>query len=312
MLRDRSSLRLASYAIPIAYFNARRTGRDSFCSLEWGSARGCRSELSFRGEGTDAKLVAVSLSTGGSESGDVHVYDVASGREKPGVVKRVNGGTAGGSVAWDKAGAGLYYTRYPREGERPPADVDFFQQVWFHSLAGGEDRYELGKDFPRIAESELETSDDGRFVLAEVQNGDGGEVEHHLLADGKWGRVTSFADKVVHASFARDGSLLLLSRSGAPRGKILRLRPGERSMAKAETVARGGGRHPALRRHRHAHLRGVSGRWPLRAPLVQGQGVRRGAAPPGVVGARSGRLRRRRAPLLQPELHPAGRLVQIQ
>src|SRR5262249_37506105 len=49
----------------------------------------------------DGRRVAVSLSTGGSEAGDVHVYDVAAGKEISDVVPRVNGGTAGGSLAWD-------------------------------------------------------------------------------------------------------------------------------------------------------------------------------------------------------------------
>jgi prolyl oligopeptidase len=44
----------------------------------------------------DGRLVAVSLSEGGSEAGAVHVYEVASGRKLPDVIPRVNGGTAGG------------------------------------------------------------------------------------------------------------------------------------------------------------------------------------------------------------------------
>ena len=71
----------------------------------------------------DGSLVAVSVSTGGSESGDVHVYEVPSGRRLGDVVPRVNGGTAGGSVAWNGDGTGFYYTRYPRAGERPDAAI---------------------------------------------------------------------------------------------------------------------------------------------------------------------------------------------
>src|SRR4029079_7478465 len=82
----------------------------------------------------DKKLVAVSLSKNGSESGDVHVLDVATGKEQGDVIARVNGGTAGGSVAWNAGGTGLFYTRYPRAGERPEADLDFWQQVYFHKL----------------------------------------------------------------------------------------------------------------------------------------------------------------------------------
>lgn len=94
----------------------------------------------------DGTLVAVSLSSAGTESGDVHVYSVASGKEVFEVVPRVNGGTAGGDLAWSKDGKGFFYTRYPREGERPSEDMDFYTQVYFHTLgtSTSKDRYETG------------------------------------------------------------------------------------------------------------------------------------------------------------------------
>ena len=179
----------------------------------------------------DGRKVAVSLAQGGSERGDVHVYDVDSGRPLPDVVPRVNYGTAGGSLAWDARGEGFYYTRYPRKGERPEADLDFYVQVYYHKLGTPEsqDRYEIGKDFPRIAEIELRARPDGRYLLANVQNGDGGEFEQHLRReDGSWTRLTRFTDRVLEAVFdPADESLLLLSRAGAPRGRLMRqaLRP---------------------------------------------------------------------------------------
>ena len=55
----------------------------------------------------DGRLVAVSLSEGGSETGTVHVYETATGRALPDVIPRVNGGTAGGDVAWNGDASGL-------------------------------------------------------------------------------------------------------------------------------------------------------------------------------------------------------------
>ena len=63
-------------------------------------------------------LIAVSLSGGGSEEGTLHVYEVETGRELSDFIPRVNYPTGGGSVAWNAEGSGLYYTRYPRAGER--------------------------------------------------------------------------------------------------------------------------------------------------------------------------------------------------
>src|SRR5580704_5846232 len=121
-------------------------------------------EIDFFVPSLDAKYVAVSLSKGGSESGDVHVYEVASGKEIEAPIPRVNGGTAGGSVAWNADSTGFYYTRYPRAGERPAADLGFYQQVYFHRLGADtkQDQYSIGKEFPRIAEIQLSASADGR------------------------------------------------------------------------------------------------------------------------------------------------------
>ena len=49
----------------------------------------------------DGRLVAISLSRGGSEEGTVHVYEVATGRELTDFIPRVNYPTGGGSVAWN-------------------------------------------------------------------------------------------------------------------------------------------------------------------------------------------------------------------
>ena len=177
----------------------------------------------------DGSRVAVSLSKNGSEAGDLHLYDVASAAEIGEVVPRVNNGTAGGSVAFRADGSGFWYTRYPRGDERPPADAGFYQQVWYHRVGTPteHDVYELGKELPRIAEIALQASDDGSRVLAEVKNGDGGEVEYFLrdtaAPAGSWTQVSTFDDKLVQAEFGLDGNLYALSRQGAPRGKLVRL-----------------------------------------------------------------------------------------
>jgi prolyl oligopeptidase len=174
----------------------------------------------------DGSKVAVSLSQGGSERGDLHVFDTATGKQISEVITRVNNGTALGSVTWTGDSSGIYYTRYPRAGERAAEDLDFYTQVYFHALGTPveSDRYEIGKDFPRIAEISLTTSGDGRYVLANVANGDGGEFAQFLrMPGGRWTQLTTFKDKIVHGVFGDGDALYLLSRSGAPRGKVLRL-----------------------------------------------------------------------------------------
>jgi len=195
--------------------------------------------IDFYEPSLDGKLVAVSLSKGGTEDGSVSVFEVATGTQRSDLVPRVNGATAGGSVAWNRDATGFWYTRYPRAGERPAADLNFYQQVYFHRLgtATAQDDYAAGKQFPRIAEVELRSSDDCKYLLARVANGDGGEFLHFmLLPDGQWHQITRFADHTSQEVFGPDGTLYLLSRKDAPMGKLLALSPPAFSVANAKTI----------------------------------------------------------------------------
>ena len=174
----------------------------------------------------DGNYVAVSLSKGGSEDGTLHIYEAATAKALPDTIGHVQYPTADGSAAWNADGTGIYYTRFPRQGERPEADLNFYQQVYFHKIGtpDTEDIYSIGKDFPRIAEVVLEASRDGKYILATVANGDGGDFSHYLLGpDGNWKQITQFSDQIKAARLGRDNAVYLLSRAGAPRGKILRL-----------------------------------------------------------------------------------------
>src|SRR6267378_2405749 len=147
----------------------------------------------------DGRYVAVSISQGGSEDGTLRIYETATGKALPDTIAHVQFPTAGGSAAWNGDGTGVYYTRFPRKGELPDADLNFYQQVYFHKLgtSDSQDTYSIGKDFPRIAEVVLETSHDGKYVVATVANGDGGDFAFYLLSPdgsalGGWKQIAQF------------------------------------------------------------------------------------------------------------------------
>jgi hypothetical protein len=79
--------------------------------------------------------------------------------------------------------AGFFYTRYPDAKERPAEDLAFYQQVYFHKLgaAASEDRYELGKDFPKVAEIRLQAHPKKNYTW--LRFGWGWRGDHAVPAD---------------------------------------------------------------------------------------------------------------------------------
>ena len=187
----------------------------------------------------DGRLVGMALSTGGSEDGSLYVFDVATGKQVGEVVPRAQFGTGGGDMAWKADGSGFYYTRYPQGNERPAEDANFYQQVYFHKLGtpATQDRYVLGKEFPRIAETTFDVTNDGKRVLVTVSNGDGGEFEHFVLGpDGTAIQVTHFSDKIVDVQWGADDSLWLLSHAQSDRGQMDHIPANSLKLADAVTV----------------------------------------------------------------------------
>jgi prolyl oligopeptidase len=176
----------------------------------------------------DGQLVAVSLSSHGSEEGTLHLFRIASGEPVDINIPRVQGGTAGGSLAWAGDSSRFWYTRGPAPGERPPEDLAFFQRIWHHAIGEPLERDRSDDPGPladpRIVEHFLDASPDGRWVMDRAQKGDSGEWQFFVRPQqsGQWWQVAGVSDRCVDAVFGRD-ALYLLSRAGSPRGEVLRL-----------------------------------------------------------------------------------------
>ena len=186
----------------------------------------------------DGKILAVSMSENGSEDGTLHLFDAASGKEVGPLIPRVQYPTGGGSLEWRADAQGFWYTRYPGP-DRPAAEQHLFQRIYFHRLGDdpSKDTYVLGKDFPKVAEIKLDARFNPKLIVVSVANGDGGEFAHYVIgADGSARQITHFDDKVVAAAADADGALYLISRKGAPHGKLLKLDPGVTDLSRAATI----------------------------------------------------------------------------
>jgi prolyl oligopeptidase len=186
----------------------------------------------------DGQRVAVSLSRGGSEDGDLHTFDVQSGKEIGEVIPHVQYPTAGGHAAWTEDGSAIWYTRFPGL-DRPEADRHFYQTVWLHRLGTdvSTDRLVLGEGLPRVAEIQLDYSPAARALLVTVANGDGGQFAHYVVdRAGAVHQVSRFEDHIEYATFGPDRALYLVSENDAPRRRILKLAPGDYTLGHARVL----------------------------------------------------------------------------
>jgi prolyl oligopeptidase len=173
----------------------------------------------------DGKTLAVSLSKNGTEDGDLCFFDVETGKQLPDIVKHVQFPTGGGSAAWRRDSKAVFYTRYPRVGERPAADLHFYQQVYFHQLGApeSEDIYSIGKEFPKIAEVQLQSNTGSDYVVATVENGDGGDYETFVYGpDKSWRQIAKFEDRVKKGALGFGPFFYAISIADAPRGKLVK------------------------------------------------------------------------------------------
>ncbi|HVV88694.1 MAG TPA: prolyl oligopeptidase family serine peptidase, partial [Kofleriaceae bacterium] len=185
----------------------------------------------------DGMKLAVSISEGGSEAGTLHIVGL-DGKDVEPPIPNVQRGTGGGDAVWRPDGKVLYYTRYPAAGEKPAGESDFWMQVWAHTLGtpGEHDRYEMGKDLPKIAEIKLDADARGR-VLASVQEGDGGIFRHYLRAPtGGWKQLDDWSDGITTMTLAPSGDVFAVSVKGSPRGRILRLSGKAPSLRAAKVI----------------------------------------------------------------------------
>jgi len=179
--------------------------------------------IDFMRPSPDGRRVAVALS-GGADGDSVHVVDLAAGGQAlPDTLTHVAPASAGGDIAWSAGGAGLFFTQAAAPGAHP-------MQLRFHKLGttAGQDRDEAGPSLSPGARVHLETSRDGRNVLALVENGRNGDTSLSLKptdanGEGAWRRLAAEQDGVRDAQFGDDDAIWIRSVLNAPRGKVLRL-----------------------------------------------------------------------------------------
>jgi prolyl oligopeptidase len=98
-------------------------------------------------------------------------------------------------------------------------------QVYFHKLGSpeSEDTYSIGKEFPKIGEVALQSNASSDYVVATVENGDGGDYAHFVYGPDKtWRQITKFEDQIKTGVLGFGPTFYAISLQEAPHGKVVK------------------------------------------------------------------------------------------
>ena len=118
----------------------------------------------------DGRYLAYGLSQGGADWADVHVREIATGKDLPGVVRwfRFSG------ISWTKDSKGFFYARFPEPPQGKALEADLKDhQIWYHRAGTTQDQDRLiywRKELPRYFVG-ADVTDDGRYLIVALQNG---------------------------------------------------------------------------------------------------------------------------------------------
>ena len=171
----------------------------------------------------DGRLLAYSLSDGGTDWRTWHVRDVASGKDLPDVLKFIKFR----DVSWTADSQSIYYARYP---QRPDGSGDDSRQmsVYLHKLGAGPADAQIFAitdhptryPFPQV-------SDDGRFLVLGVYDGSQSTGIYYQRLDAQ-GMTTGPVVRLLNTFDADyqfiaviDDVFYIRTNAGTPNGRLM-------------------------------------------------------------------------------------------
>jgi prolyl oligopeptidase len=189
----------------------------------------------------DGKLLAYTTAVGGSDLRDIHLRDLATGRDLPEVVVRVKFT----GISWTRDGAGFYYSRFRGSADNANLkDANVHQQLWYHPLGGKPERMVFERQDDSTAGVGGGLSDDGRWLF--ISSSSGTSNNRLWIADLKDARHPDVAAHAVPVTTAEDadynplgvvsGTLYLFTNWQAANGRIVAVAVGDTDRTHWRTV----------------------------------------------------------------------------
>ncbi len=170
-------------------------------------------------------LAAYAVSRSGSDRQEIHVRDVASGKDLPDRILWAKFA----SLAWLKDGSGFYYTRFPEPGTVPPGEEHYGNLVCFHALGDAQENDAVVFRHPRDKQVvfDVDLALEDRYLVMTAMQGASDKSELYVL--DRWVEhprpvpvFTGFADSWVFIDAAA-GRLFLHTDVDAPLRRIVAL-----------------------------------------------------------------------------------------
>ncbi len=195
----------------------------------------------------DARYVAYGISEGGSENAEIHVLDVASGRDLPDTIDRARFGVA----SWRTDGRSFYYIRLPKlPPDTPPTDAELKPVCYLHVLGQDPDRdvavFGYGVNptisFDPTDAPVVDITPASRYAIGLVEHGVSNEQTLYAAPadtvnspNTPWKKIVDVADDVT--GFDLQGSTLyLLTHKDASAFKVVAMRIDRPDVANAQTL----------------------------------------------------------------------------
>jgi prolyl oligopeptidase len=189
----------------------------------------------------DGHTLAYTTAAGGSDLLDIHLRNLATGRDLSDLLRRVKFT----DISWTRDSKGLYYSRFRGSAERANLkDANTHHQLWYHPVGGAADRLVFQRPDDSTAWVGGSVSDDGRWLY--VYSGSGTTNNRLWIADLKDSRRPDFRSTPGPVVTAEDAfnnplgvvgnSLYVYTNWQAPRGRVMAATIGDSARAHWRTI----------------------------------------------------------------------------